>query len=114
MFLVKSGHEHSESQDKAWHIAMSEDETLLTTMKEIVNPSDYGYSITDIDTLVNNFIYQWTGTEDITGNRGSFDAKKLAAMEEIRGVEYSNSAAEFFHHEITKKSRSETSLENFI
>jgi hypothetical protein len=70
----------------AWHIAMSEDEELLNIMKEITNLDlNNQNSLKNLDQKIEDFIYQWTNTQNITGNRGSFDARKLEVLETIRG-----------------------------
>jgi Ca2+-binding RTX toxin-like protein len=85
---------------KAWHIAASEDEVLLNLLKNIkninnpeaqTNQSDLT-TFQNLDQKIEQFIYQWTNTTDVTGNRGAFDGKKLAALEAIRGVSFLDSA----------------------
>jgi len=71
----------------AWHVAMSEDSALLTMMKDMVNLTN-GVTYDNLTTKVENFIYEWTGTQNITGNRGWFSGQKLGAMEEIRGIDF--------------------------
>ena len=75
---------------KAWHIAMSEDSVLLQEMKDMVNLTN-GVNYQNLDSKIEQFIYQWTGTNNTTGMRGDFDAKKLAVLEQIRGVGYLDS-----------------------
>ncbi|MES2677610.1 MAG: calcium-binding protein, partial [Pseudomonadota bacterium] len=74
---------------KAWHIAMSEDEALLQMMQDMVN-LDNSVTIENINSKIEEFIYRWTGAEDESGMRGSFDAKKLAALEAYRGSQYTD------------------------
>jgi len=113
---------------EALPIAASRNESLLNSLKELRdltsaefstnypespittddNPADYSNYTnlkhlnstlgTDITTLVENIIFQWTGTDNIspTALRGTFSAQKLAAMEAMRG--------EAFYSQITHSS----------
>jgi hypothetical protein len=69
----------------AWHIAMSKDEDLLNIMKDITSISSGSFYAAsgkeNIDAKVEQFLYQWAETTDVTGNRGSFSAQKLATIE---------------------------------
>ena len=71
----------------AWHIAMSKDSTLLSIMQDVVNLTN-GTNYQNLDNKIEEFLYRWTNTENISGMRGSFDGKKLATMEEIRGIPF--------------------------
>ena len=71
----------------AWHIAMSQDSTLLNIMQDAVNLTN-NTNYQNLDSKVEEFLYRWTNTQSVTGMRGSFDGKKLAAMEELRGIPY--------------------------
>jgi hypothetical protein len=75
---------------KPLHIAASEDDILLQMGLELVHldPSKYK----DIDSKVELIIYRWAGVENVSGMRGLFDAKKLAAMEKFRGKKYLDKA----------------------
>ena len=79
---------------KAWHIAMSESPALLQIMKDITNLTG-GVTYQNLNSKIEEFIYEWTGIatngiSNITGMRGGFDGKKLAAMEAIRGIIYTD------------------------
>jgi hypothetical protein len=74
---------------KPWHVGMSGDVTLLNLMKKIFNSSNQSPSsaesltskLNSIDSGIESFIYRWTGAENISGNRGAFDGRKLAVLE---------------------------------
>ena len=76
---------------KAFHIALSEDGELLKRMEDIVNLTN-GVSYQNLDQKIEEFIYRWTKVENINPNdkRGEFSAKKLSALEQIRGEKYTD------------------------
>jgi hypothetical protein len=71
---------------KALPIAASEDEVLLSLMKQL---NEFKFE-DNIDSLVEKILYRWTGVDDIDSSamRGSFSAQKLAVFEAIRGEAY--------------------------
>src|SRR3989338_7375505 len=90
---------------KALPIAASQNPALLKVMKELANLLDsspqssamgggeviggsLSSKLNSINSRIEEIIYLWTNTTNITENRGAFDGKKLAALEAIRGEEY--------------------------
>src|SRR3989338_3461144 len=90
---------------KALPIAASQNPALLKVMKELANLLDsspqssamgggeviggsLSSKLNSINSRIEEIIYLLTNTTNITENRGAFDGKKLAALEAIRGEEY--------------------------
>lgn len=75
---------------KPMHEAASEDPALLKMMEELktIEPSEYK----NIDLKIENIIFQWAKVSDLTGMRGLYDARKLAAMEKVQGKKFRDNA----------------------
>ena len=76
---------------KALPVVASQNPELLNALKELSALPFTTYHLSSISQKIEEIIYLWTNTKEITGMRGSFDARKLAVLEVIRGEEYKNS-----------------------
>ncbi|MDA7705400.1 hypothetical protein N8772_02860, partial [Rickettsiales bacterium] len=71
---------------KALHIAASEDEALMNKLSNLSNLNLDNYN--NINTLIEDIIFHWSGTSEVTGDRGLFSAQKLSTLEKFRGDEF--------------------------
>ena len=75
---------------KPMHQAASEDPALLKMMEELktIEPSEYK----NIDLKIESIIFQLAKVSDVTGMRGLYDARKLAAIEKVAGRKFRDNA----------------------
>lgn len=74
-------------------IAASKNSDFIAALQDLADIEGSGKAniYNEISAAVEDIIFKWTGTQDVTGMRGLFDGQKMAAMEAFRAEDYSNS-----------------------